>query len=113
MIRRPPRSTLFPYTTLFRSETKKTGLKHGFSRRKQCLDVLTTYSPLQRNIPHTFFDRKPIFWVHFSGRRREVKFSLFAKNLGFSSTDARACSFMFICVFRNVQAQPHILFFFF
>src|SRR3712207_7550322 len=23
MIRRPPRSTLFPYTTLFRSETKK------------------------------------------------------------------------------------------
>src|SRR2546430_12591105 len=27
MIRRPPRSTLFPYTTLFRSETKKTPCK--------------------------------------------------------------------------------------
>ena len=25
MIRRPPRSTLFPYTTLFRSRTKKNG----------------------------------------------------------------------------------------
>src|SRR3712207_8192820 len=25
MIRRPPRSTLFPYTTLFRSETRPTG----------------------------------------------------------------------------------------
>src|SRR3712207_8097404 len=25
MIRRPPRSTLFPYTTLFRSENKKDG----------------------------------------------------------------------------------------
>src|SRR5256885_6469053 len=29
MIRRPPRSTLFPYTTLFRS----TGSVHGFDRR--------------------------------------------------------------------------------
>src|SRR3712207_8054827 len=28
MIRRPPRSTLFPYTTLFRSEL--TGLRHPF-----------------------------------------------------------------------------------
>src|SRR3712207_7078365 len=26
MIRRPPRSTLFPYTTLFRSEAQKCGL---------------------------------------------------------------------------------------
>src|ERR1019366_10315690 len=26
MIRRPPRSTLFPYTTLFRSTDKKTGV---------------------------------------------------------------------------------------
>src|SRR3712207_8737368 len=26
MIRRPPRSTLFPYTTLFRSSTKQPGL---------------------------------------------------------------------------------------
>src|SRR3712207_8696412 len=30
MIRRPPRSTLFPYTTLFRSA--------GWSRSRQCLD---------------------------------------------------------------------------
>ena len=29
MIRRPPRSTLFPYTTLFRS-LKELSLKHGF-----------------------------------------------------------------------------------
>src|SRR3712207_7652364 len=31
MIRRPPRSTLFPYTTLFRSseDLKDKGLKHG------------------------------------------------------------------------------------
>src|SRR5256885_11929433 len=29
MIRRPPRSTLFPYTTLFRSPAEKAGLKPG------------------------------------------------------------------------------------
>src|SRR2546427_1444887 len=28
MIRRPPRSTLFPYTTLFRSETVSVGLEN-------------------------------------------------------------------------------------
>src|SRR2546425_6514446 len=32
MIRRPPRSTLFPYTTLFRSETIKVG-EAGLLRR--------------------------------------------------------------------------------
>src|SRR3989475_5702475 len=29
MIRRPPRSTLFPYTTLFRSRTPDTRHRHG------------------------------------------------------------------------------------
>src|SRR2546427_6980800 len=28
MIRRPPRSTLFPYTTLFRSDVKEAGTTH-------------------------------------------------------------------------------------
>src|SRR5215208_7870482 len=32
MIRRPPRSTLFPYTTLFRSPTDSTGLLVGRDR---------------------------------------------------------------------------------
>src|SRR3989475_13329316 len=31
MIRRPPRSTLFPYTTLFRSKSKAAEWKDGFS----------------------------------------------------------------------------------
>src|SRR3712207_9127191 len=30
MIRRPPRSTLFPYTTLFRSESDNAGFEPGF-----------------------------------------------------------------------------------
>src|SRR2546428_6519411 len=33
MIRRPPRSTLFPYTTLFRSGHGRTGQEHRGDRR--------------------------------------------------------------------------------
>src|SRR5438876_3647567 len=33
MIRRPPRSTLFPYTTLFRSGVGKTAIAEGLARR--------------------------------------------------------------------------------
>src|SRR2546427_5507443 len=33
MIRRPPRSTLFPYTTLFRSEPPREGASHGVELR--------------------------------------------------------------------------------
>src|SRR5258708_27677236 len=36
MIRRPPRSTLFPYTTLFRSRVENlTGVFHGFFERQR------------------------------------------------------------------------------
>src|SRR5690242_21558115 len=36
MIRRPPKSTLFPYTTLFRSATKAVGVD-GFARGTLCV----------------------------------------------------------------------------
>src|SRR2546429_2730072 len=44
MIRRPPRSTLFPYTTLFRSE----GVLHDVFRQRQ---VLHTEDARQRGAP--------------------------------------------------------------
>src|SRR5260221_5745020 len=37
MIRRPPRSTLFPYTTLFRSVVERVGMQSGASRRGRTL----------------------------------------------------------------------------
>src|SRR3712207_8794726 len=40
MIRRPPRSTLFPYTTLFRSE--EAPFKIGFIQGYQTMDTLAT-----------------------------------------------------------------------
>src|SRR2546427_4398071 len=41
MIRRPPRSTLFPYTTLFRSLGPHSGLKMQEERFKAALAALT------------------------------------------------------------------------
>src|SRR4051812_49891975 len=35
MIRRPPRSTLFPYTTLFRSGTRRRDRRHRRRRRQR------------------------------------------------------------------------------
>src|SRR5258708_9317295 len=41
MIRRPPRSTLFPYTTLFRSRADRIGLGHAhIGEEDLVLDVL-------------------------------------------------------------------------
>src|SRR5256885_12905378 len=41
MIRRPPRSTLFPYTTLFRSATVGAHQPYTFARDVTTLDQLT------------------------------------------------------------------------
>src|SRR5439155_3543788 len=37
MIRRPPRSTLFPYTTLFRSETRRLATSRNLAKLKTAL----------------------------------------------------------------------------
>src|SRR5256885_7202995 len=39
MIRRPPRSTLFPYTTLFRSRGPGHGVADAGCRRQRCLTL--------------------------------------------------------------------------
>src|SRR3712207_7710494 len=46
MIRRPPRSTLFPYTTLFRSVDDLLAVEHGHVRRlPELLDELVEPGP--------------------------------------------------------------------
>src|SRR5688572_32363808 len=50
MIRRPPRSTLFPYTTLFRSEQRRVvDVHHRVARR----ELLCQAPPLVRSEEHT------------------------------------------------------------
>src|SRR2546430_8306365 len=64
MIRRPPRSTLFPYTTLFRSRTSikliKPFSKPEFSRHRPLMytlacrsDIRLLYSAKERSEEHT------------------------------------------------------------
>src|SRR2546425_10279412 len=43
MIRRPPRSTLFPYTTLFRSFTESTEAREGVTRVKIWRDTIKMF----------------------------------------------------------------------
>src|SRR5260370_19477860 len=45
MIRRPPRSTLFPYTTLFRSDGVFSSRRSGGSKRRRRTDGVTESIP--------------------------------------------------------------------
>src|SRR3712207_7220942 len=59
MIRRPPRSTLFPYTTLFRSQDERLGLRQALARLGRDLDEdaagpgRAVERPLRRSEEHT------------------------------------------------------------
>src|SRR2546425_7611140 len=46
MIRRPPRSTLFPYTTLFRSKQR---VRQGFALRSPMKTLLLRWNSISRN----------------------------------------------------------------
>src|SRR2546422_6162763 len=53
MIRRPPRSTLFPYTTLFRSLQRATrGRKPGSDRLRRWHHTAKCHRQLRRYLPH-------------------------------------------------------------
>jgi len=58
MIRRPPRSTLFPYTTLFRSELA--------GRRAHCLALLRALAPA--DVRWTEPGGGPVLWLELPRR---------------------------------------------
>src|SRR3712207_8247436 len=66
MIRRPPRSTLFPYTTLFRSTSTVTFLFYELDRHPEAravledelADVLGDDAPAPEQLSGTALDRK-------------------------------------------------------
>src|SRR2546422_7832725 len=53
MIRRPPRSTLFPYTTLFRSLLDGLEYRHGIPHGTTRLTIIATETPEGRSEEHT------------------------------------------------------------
>src|SRR5690242_20938643 len=63
MIRRPPRSTLFPYTTLFRSQLMQEKIKHQKEIAKSIIDTQEKErtrlgQELHDNINQLLLDRK-------------------------------------------------------
>src|SRR5690348_17786647 len=79
MIRRPPRSTLFPYTTLFQSETEssfpntvnnrqasiieETAILTPASQSLVCLQIQLLYSDSERSEEHTSELQSPVHLV--------------------------------------------------
>src|SRR2546426_7611607 len=53
MIRRPPRSTLFPYTTLFRSHLETSGGRPSPAARTWLVDTLPVHARTVRSEEHT------------------------------------------------------------
>src|SRR2546429_3237544 len=53
MIRRPPRSTLFPYTTLFRSNSLESGKGRGRSSTAFVTLKIAVSAPIPRSEEHT------------------------------------------------------------
>src|SRR3712207_8562894 len=68
MIRRPPRSTLFPYTTLFRSRQRalRRGRRQAHQGRERSAGTAHRYS-LRARVP-SFFQE---IWRAFRGRSEE------------------------------------------
>src|SRR5256885_3435512 len=76
MIRRPPRSTLFPYTTLFRSAPALTRLEaqHGLSHHVDANDLVPTHSFARSQADgNRSFDSSVGLFFHDEGRHWTVR----------------------------------------
>src|SRR5260370_5462344 len=63
MIRRPPRSTLFPYTTLFRSDQRRQDNDRGMPKRKKKADGDRSFAFLHQ-LTSYIVDRCNVISVH-------------------------------------------------
>src|SRR2546422_10351653 len=64
MIRRPPRSTLFPYTTLFRSLAQlMLGLAHMTFKQERWADAERRFREIVERLPHTDAAAEALYWA--------------------------------------------------
>src|SRR5438552_9096267 len=84
MIRRPPRSTLFPYTTLFRSKDWFRYESHFVHGRDSLVDILKERGLLSESDAEPLLDRKsgsagmprPISYAVFCLKKKKKKLRL-------------------------------------
>src|SRR3712207_8542384 len=92
MIRRPPRSTLFPYTTLFRSKLR---LRDGEETREMPVDLPETFAYL---LGLRVRGRR----VHFDGERRYLVYRGDRKSTRLNSSHANI-SYAVFCLQKKMQ----------
>src|SRR3712207_7052001 len=77
MIRRPPRSTLFPYTTLFRSNISKSD--------RDYYESLIKYVVVNgKRFPYSEFTKKTAVYEHMSNRSEEHTSELRYANISYA-----------------------------
>src|SRR5690348_17796580 len=71
MLRRPPRSTLFPYTTLFRSSRSSKEMQCSFSTKENHIHEQSSSGWLSRRSPSLDNERAMCHMIVVLGRRSE------------------------------------------
>src|SRR5258708_25709658 len=102
MIRRPPRSTLFPYTTLFRSSGSRRQLQNFLSRYSTCsLSAFTCYQvPRDSPKPSSASKLKDRKSTRLNSSHQIISYAVFClkkknksqKNHCITHTDNSSCS---------------------
>src|SRR2546430_4898557 len=91
MIRRPPRSTLFPYTTLFRSSgTYCDGLVPNFSTSAYCFVHQTSGSPTDRKSTRLNSSHSQISYAVFCLKKKK-HFEFFLRSVLIFETQGLLC----------------------
>src|SRR5256885_9297033 len=90
MIRRPPRSTLFPYTTLFRSRLAETAPSFIGGRKQCCLVVQRPFrghgcgprfrAAARENLENSFLLGQPIPASEYLAHARVLSVASFSRN---------------------------------
>src|SRR6202049_442822 len=108
MIRRPPRSTLFPYTTLFRSEVAHDGLRSGIEfppvfRVREGFTFLSKPPEIALHTPG--FERARVLSPFLIGRHqpgRHIKICARDERVGESGCHDRA-----LFAYERRRAEPY------
>src|SRR2546428_7219962 len=77
MIRRPPRSTLFPYTTLFRSDAQFIFLGSGEHRYHAALTELAAANPERVAVEFAFTDHQDRKSTRLNSSHDQISYAVF------------------------------------
>src|SRR3712207_8043598 len=80
MIRRPPRSTLFPYTTLFRSECEKCKKRFTTYEKIELLPVMV----IKKDGRREYFDRDKIKFGLIRSDRKSTRLNSSHANISYA-----------------------------